>query len=145
MAVLLTCLDQGVRSCIFLETDRADGPEVSTRAPNGVPGPIVQFGSFNLSAELDEETAVDMYAKIRCPLMVKMTGSVATRKLVSVHGWARHGILYEFVSLEAVQKKITGQLKLKPNWELWKNRLIRNLIHTPGSPALEMRIWPPVS
>ena len=135
----------GVRSCIFLETDRVDGPDVNTRVPNGPPAPVIQFGSFNLREELDEETVMDMYAKIRFPLMAKMTGSVATRKLVSVYGWARHGILYEFVSLDAVEKNFAGQLKLQPNWELWRERLTSNLIHTPGSPSLGIRIWPPAS
>jgi hypothetical protein len=137
----------GVRSCIFLETDRVDGPDVNIRVPNGPPGPVIQFGSFNLREELDEETVMDMYAKIRLPLMAKMTGSVATRKLVSVYGWARHGILYEFVSLDldVVKNKFAAQRKLQPDRELWKERLRGNLIHARGSPSLGKRIWPPVS
>jgi hypothetical protein len=135
----------GVRSCIFLETDRVDGPDVNTRAPAGAPGPVIQFGSFNISEELDEETVIDMYARIRFPIMAKMTGSVATRKLVSVYGWARHGILYEFVSFDAVEKRFVGQREQQPYWNIWKKRLVHNLIPSPGSSTLGRRIWPPVN
>jgi hypothetical protein len=135
----------GVRSYIFLETDRLDGPEVNIRPPNEAPGPVVQIGSFNLSKELDEETAMDMYAKIRLPYMAKMTGSVATRKLVSVYGWARHAALYEFASVDALEKNFVGQRERQANWAHWKKHLTSNLIHSPGSPSLGRRIWPPVS
>ena len=136
---------RSARACIFLETDRTDGLDASTRAPNVAPGPVVQFGSFKLKKELDDETTMDMYAKIRFPHMAKMRGSVATRKLVSVYGWARHGILYEFASQEAVEKNFVAHIELQPNRELWRERLVRNLIHTPGSSTLGMRIWPQVS
>ncbi len=135
----------GVRSSIFLETDRVDGPEVGRRAPNQAPGPAIQFGSFNIDRKLEEETIMAMYTQVRFPIMAKMSGCVATRKLVSVYGWARHGILYEFVSLEAVKTKFMGQMERQPNWKDWVNRIISNLIHAPGSPSLGKRIWPPMS
>ena len=135
----------GVRSCIFLETDRMDGPDVGTRAPNGAPGPAVEFGSYNLTKEIDDETVMDMYAKIRFPHLAKMAGFVAIRKMVSVYGWARHGVLYEVASKEALEKDFLTYMEQMPNRELWRQRLVRNLIHTPGSPSLGMRIWPTVS
>ena len=135
----------GVRSCIFLETDRADGPDASARAANAAPGPVVQFGSFNLKKELDDETVMDMYAKIRFPHVAKMAGFVAIRKMVSVYGWARHGVLYEIASQEVLEKDFLTYMDQMPNRELWRGRLVRNLIHTPGSPSLGMRIWPPVN
>ena len=135
----------GVRSCIFLETDRVDGPDVSTRAPNGAPGPVIQFGSFNLKEKLDEETVIAMYSEIRLPLMAQMKGCVGTRKLVSVYGWAKHGILYEFVSFEVAQKDFIKQREQHPNLKDWSEQFPRNIIFAPESPSLGMRIWPAVS
>ena len=65
-----------------------------------------------------------------------MTGCVGTRKLVSISGWAKHAILYEFVSLEAVEKHFVDNAE-------WSRRVVRNLIHAPHSPGLGVRIWPP--
>ena len=92
------------RSCIFVESARVDGPEVKTRAPGLTPGPVVQLGSFNINAPENDYELSTWYARSRLPLMAPMTGCVGARKLVSISGWAKHAILYEFVSLEAVKK-----------------------------------------
>jgi hypothetical protein len=65
-----------------------------------------------------------------------MTGCVGARKLVSISGWAKHAILYEFLSLEAVETYFIDP-------EEWSRRVVKNLIHAPHSPSLGVRIWPP--
>ena len=125
------------RSCIFVESARVDGPEVKTRAPGLTPGPVVQLGSFNINALENEYELSTLYARSRLPLMAPMTGCVGARKLVSISGWAKHAILYEFVSLEAVKKYF---IDTDPDWS---RRVVRNLVHAPGSPSLGKRIWPP--
>ena len=124
------------RSCIFVEVERVDGPEAKTRAPGITPGPVIQLGSFNINAVENEDEMGTWYARSRLPLMAPMTGCVGTRKLVSISGWAKHAILYEFVSLEAVEKYFVDN-------EEWSRRVVRNLIHAPHSPGLGVRIWPP--
>jgi hypothetical protein len=125
------------RSCIFVESARVDCPEVKTRAPGLTPGPVVQLGSFNINALENEYELSTWYARSRLPLMAPMTGCVGARKLVSISGWAKHAILYEFVSLEAVKKYF---IDTDPDWS---RRVVRNLVHAPGSPSLGKRIWPP--
>ena len=77
-----------------------------------------------------------MVFAFRLPLMEPMTGAVGARKLVSISGWAKHAILYEFVSIEANQKYFVD------NDRDWTGKVIKNLIHAPGSPTLGQRIWP---
>lgn len=124
------------RSCIFVEVSRVDGPAAKTRAPGITPGPVIQLGSFNSNALENEVEMSTWYARSRLPLMAPMTGCVGARKLVSISGWARHAILYEFTSLEAVEKHFVDT-------EEWSRRAVKNLIHAPHSPSLGMRIWPP--
>ena len=64
------------RSCIFVEVDRVDGPEVGTRAPGITPGPAIQLGSFNINNLENEDELSTWYARSRLPLMAGMTGCV---------------------------------------------------------------------
>ncbi|MBI2872826.1 MAG: hypothetical protein HYY00_06520 [Chloroflexi bacterium] len=125
------------RSCIFVEVARVDGPEVSQRGPGITPGPAFELGSFNINALENEEEVSTWYARSRLPRMTKMPGCIGVRKLVSIAGWAKHGILYEFVSLEAIEKYFTRD----PSE--WSQQVIKNLVHAPGSPSIGKRLWPP--
>ncbi len=127
----------GARSCIFVERDRADGPEAGTRAPGLTPGPGIQMGSFNINAVENEDELGSWYAQLRMPRLKEMTGCVGARNLVSVSGWAKHAILYEWVSLESLQKNFTTETVER------SRRNVGNLVHAPGSPTLGVRIWPP--
>ena len=133
----------GVRTCIFVEAHRVDGPEVATRAPGLTPGPVIQLGSFNIDKLENEEAVSALYSKIRLPLMAQMPGVVGARKLVSIYGWAKHAILYEFVSFEAVKKYFVGRKEPEADKKEWSDGVISRLIHAPGSPSQGKRIWPP--
>ncbi len=132
----------GVRTCIFSEEARVDGPEVASRAPGLTPGPVIQMGSFvanSIEAEFDLGA---WYAQYRLPAMGRMPGCIGARKLVSVAGWAKHSILYEFVSLEAREENFQRHEELSLDEEQWSGRVIRYLTHAPGSPSVAGRIWP---
>ena len=127
----------GERSCVFVEVARVDGPEARTRAPGITPGPCIQLGSFNSNA-LENETEMETwYSRSRLPLMAPMAGCVGARKLVSIYGWAKHAILYEFTSLEMADKHFVDTTQ-------WTQAVIKNLVHAPHSPSLGERIWPPM-
>jgi hypothetical protein len=125
------------RAAIFVEVSRVDGPEVKTRAPGITPGPVIQLGSFNINALENEDELSTWYSRSRLPLMAPMMGCVGARKLVSISGWAKHAILYEFISMEARDRYFVDTDRE------WSNRVVANLIHAPGSPSLGNRIWPP--
>ena len=124
------------RSCIFVEVSRVDGPAVKTRAPGITPGPIIQLGTFNINALENEDELNTWYSRSRLPLMAPMTGAVGARKLVSISGWAKHAILYEFVTMEERDQYFVDT---DPDWS---GKVVANLIHAPGSPSLGTRIWP---
>jgi hypothetical protein len=44
-----------------------------------------------------------------------MSSSIGTRKLVSVSGWAKHGVLYEFTSLAARAKNFRAHEAKDPS------------------------------
>jgi hypothetical protein len=128
-------LQQAPRSCVFVEVARVNGPEAKRRAPGITPGPVIQLGSFNIDALENEATMEAWYARARLPLMGRIQGCVGARKLVSISGWAKHAILYEFTSLEAVEQNFKDP-------EDWWDRVIKHLVHAPHSPSLGQRVWP---
>ena len=127
----------GVRSCIFVEYARVNGPEIARRGPGLTPGPVIQMGAFNINTWENEEELLLWYTELRMPRMTRTSGCIGARNLVSIWGWAKHACLYEFVSLETSDKGIYRESKLSV-------RVVGNLIHAPGSSSRGKRIWPPV-
>jgi hypothetical protein len=128
-------LQTAARSVIFTEVGRVDGPSAARRAPGISPGPVIQFGTFNINALENEVEMNAWYAKSRLPLVARGEGNLGARRLVSIAGWPKHGILYEFVSLEAAGKNLADPSD-------WSRRVVDNLVHAPHSPTLGVRIWP---
>jgi hypothetical protein len=124
------------RSVIFTEAGRVDGPSVSKRCPGITPGPVVQFGTFNINALENEVEMNSWYARSRLPLVARTAGNIGARRVVSIAGWPKHGILYEFESMEAAEKNLADPSD-------WSRRVVDNLVHAPHSPTLGVRIWPP--
>jgi hypothetical protein len=123
------------RECIFVEVDRVDGPDAATRRPGITPGPVIQLGTFN-SNTLENETEMSTwYSRSRLPLVRTPAGSVGARKLVTISGWAKHGILYEFSSMEAAESGLVDTTE-------WSRKVVDSLVHAPHSPTLGRRIWP---
>lgn len=134
----------GERVNIFTEEARTDGPEAHRREANIALSPCIQVGSFNTGTYQDEEEMLDWYANWRVPSMRKLPGCLGARKLVSVAGWAKHGVLYEYLSLEARNKYFPNHESSNPAMNAWSERLVRKLVHAPGSLNPACRIWPPL-
>jgi hypothetical protein len=142
----MLALRRGVRTAIFAEETRVSGPAARHRAPGTTPAPGIQMGSFRVRTLEEEFDLGCWYAQYRLPYMAQMPGSVGTRKLLSVAGWAKHSILYEFTSLEARLKNFEEPHEsLSADPKEWTGRVVRYTIHAPGSPFVGRRIWPPVA
>jgi len=144
-AVGMLALRFGSRTCIFTQEAFVNGPEFHARVAGSTPGPAIQMGSFRTRTIDDEFDLAAWYAQYRLPHMSRMSGCIATRKLVSVAGWAKHSVLYEFLSLEARQEHFQGHESLALDDRVWTNKIITYTVHAPGSPSVGKRLWPPVS
>lgn len=137
----------GERSNIATEEKRIHGPELDAvkYAPDRGPAPGIQLGSFNAGPGQDEDELAAWYAQWRLPSMERLPGCVRVRKYASVAGWAKHMILYEFLSTRARDAKFIEHEKANPKMEQWTDDVVRKLVHAPGSPNLAARIWPPLN
>jgi hypothetical protein len=132
----------GERSAIFVEEARVDGPEVAQRSADMTPGPWMQMGSFNSGKLEDEDELGAWYAQWRLPCMEILPGCIGCRKLVSASSWAKHSVLYEFVSLEMRNAHFPVHEKDDPEKEAWTDVVVRKLVHAPGSPNVGRRLYP---
>jgi hypothetical protein len=142
----MLALRKGVRTGVFSEEARVSGPAAHERAVGTTPAPAIQMGSFRVRTVEEEFDLGCWYAQYRLPHMAQMPGSVASRKLICVAGWAKHAVMYEFSSLEARMKNFEEPHESHAlNPKEWTGRVVRYTIHAPGSPTVGTRIWPPVS
>jgi hypothetical protein len=134
---------KGVRSAIFAEQTRVNGPSAHLRTPGATPGPAIQMGAFRVRSIEEEIDLGCWYAQYRLPFMAQTQSCIAARKLLGVSGWAKHSILYEFTSLEGRMRDFEeGHEELALNPKEWTGRVVKYTIHAPGSPTVAERIWP---
>lgn len=128
------------RVSVMSESGRVNGPEASGYPDGMLLAPCIQFGTYNIDWQ-HEEDMLALYVEKRLPTMGNMAGCVRTRKLSGVSGWAKHGVLYEFVSLEARNTHFFGHEEVDPATKARFDQLVARLTHAPGSANLATRIW----
>lgn len=136
---------RGLRRAILCPEVQGDGPAAGRRRADGVPAAAIQFGTFRVTDEAAEADINCWYAQQRFPVMMGLPGCVGLRKFLCSTGWAKHAILYEFESLEArtAQFEVPHESQINdPGF--WTGRIVRTTLHTPGSPVVGQRIWPPL-
>jgi len=134
----------GTRIVVATEQARVDGPEIHHRAPATTPGPFIQLGHFRVRSVEEEFDLNAWYAEYRLPTIAAMPGAIAARKLVTVAGWAKHVVLYEFVDAEAHHTNFMNHEILAFTDGEWTNRVVKYTAHAPGSPSIGERLWPEV-
>ncbi|MEQ1775210.1 MAG: hypothetical protein ABL891_15640, partial [Burkholderiales bacterium] len=140
----MLALRVGLRTAIFTEEARVNGPEPREFGPGSGPGLAIQMGSFRMRTPEEEFDLGRWYAQYRLPFMARMPGCIATRKLCGVAGWAKHSVLYEFTSLETRLHNFEEPHEaLALDSTRWESKVMAGTVHTPGSPFIGERIWPP--
>ena len=133
----------GERVNLFTEACRRDGRALSAYKEGMTGAPCIQVGSFDCALEFEEEMHAG-YVLERLPKMCATPSCVRTRKLNSVAGWAKHGILYEFASKEGFDRDYAPAVANSP-LGLNGRSVVPNLVHAPNGPNSALRIWPPVA
>ena|SRR5579862_1026363 len=133
----------GERVNLFTEAGRQEGRAFAGYKEGMTGTPCVQVGSFDCPMEFEEEMHAG-YVLERLPKMCATPSCVRVRKLNSVAGWAKHGILYEFASKEGFDRDYAPAVANSP-LGLNGRSVVPNLVHAPNGPNSALRIWPPVS
>jgi len=132
----------GERMNLFTEACRREGRALGAYREGMTGAPCIQLGSFDCALEFEEEMHAG-YVLERLPKMCATPSCVRTRKLNSVAGWAKHGIIYEFASKEGFDRDYAPAVANSP-LGLNGRSVVPNLVHAPNGPNSALRIWPPV-
>ncbi len=129
----------GATANVMIEYARIAGPESARREAGAALAPCIQLGSYVFDGDEDELLA--WYTQWRLPSMTTMPGCIAVRKLVSVAGWAKHGILHEFTSVAARNENfVNHEARHHPEQAAWSEKVTGQVIHAPGSPNVARRL-----
>lgn len=121
-----------------------NGPDAKRREGKYALAPAIQLGSFNSGAYTDEDELLSWYAHLRLPNFATLPSGICIRKLASVSGWAKHGVMYEFTSLADRAANFRAHEAKDKKRTAWTHDVVAKLVHAPGSPVVAQRIWPPV-
>ncbi len=135
---------EGERTAYFTEVGRVDGPEIARRGPGLTPAPNIQFGAYRAKDPAYDSDFALWYIHDRLAALRTMKGCVGARKLISLGGWARHGIFYEFVSQEGHEYFFQMLEANAMDTSTAIGGVVRAVEHGPGSPSKARRIWPEV-
>lgn len=133
---------EGERTAYFTEIGRVNGPEIAKRGPGLTPAPMIQFGAYRAKDPAYDIDFALWYVHDRLAALRNMKGCFGARKLLSLGGWARHGILYEFDSLEGREHFFQALEANAGDANTSIGKVVRAVEHGPGSPSKAKRIWP---
>ena len=133
------------RSALFIVEARVNGPEYRSLMPGTGPAPAMQLGAFNVLTPEDEFDLGRYYRQVRYAEIPRTRGCIGMKKLVSVAGWPKQGVLYEFVSMEAGEEDFEPRFRAASLPGTRKGRSLReSVVHGPNAPHAGRRIWPAV-
>lgn len=131
------------RSAVFIEEEMINGPELH-KQPLGTGGaPAMQFGSYNVDSIQDDIELAKWYRGERFPRLPVTRGMIRGRKFLSISGWAKHGVLWEFAEMDEDEYSFEHRFMEADRGENWHGRhVLEYVTHAPGSPHAGRRVWP---
>jgi len=130
---------------IFIEETRVSGPDWYRHLPGSGAPPAIQLGNYLTTTLTDDMDLSLWYRQMKLPQVTRARGCIGARKLVSIAGWAKHGILYEFMEMEADEENFEQRFRDAGLSERWTGRhVLKIVVHAPNGPHAGRRIWPPV-
>jgi hypothetical protein len=131
------------RFAIFVEETRVSGPDWYRHLPGSGAPPAIQFGNYQTRTQQDDIDLGYWYRQMKLPQVTRTRGCIGARKLVSVAGWAKHGILYEFMDMEPEEDNFEQRFRDAGLNERWQGRhVLEIVVHAPRGPHAGRRLWP---
>lgn len=130
----------GSYQALFIESERTPGTEP---IGDGTFGGAIQLGTFSMKDEEGDWAVADWYDSLRLPSIEEMPGTHRARRLFSVCGAPKFGILYEFTSLETRERYFErAHEKHALDNAHPTGKIVERTIHAPMSPSVGERIFP---
>lgn len=132
------------RDAVFIEESRVDGLEHAWRSQGRGAPPAMQLGNFIVRSPADEVELARYYRESRWPDLMRCRGCIGARKLLSIAGWPKHGILYEFTGMDDDEELFERRMAAARQGPRVGRSVVEFVIHAPHAPHAGVRIWPTV-
>ena len=121
------------------------GPDWYRHLPGTGAPPAIQLGNYLTPTQTDDMDLALWYRQMKLPQVTRARGCIGARKLISIVGWAKHGILYEFMEMEPGEENFEQRFRDAGLSERWTGRhVLKIVVHAPHGPHAGRRIWPPL-
>ena len=140
-----TAAFKNYRSAVFLEEQVINSPDQHA-CPYGMgPPPAMQLGNYNADHPDDEIELARWYRSERFKRVSVTPGMIRGRKMISMQGWPKHGVLWEFVDMPEGDSSFEHRFIAVDRNEEWTGRHVLSYVtHTYGGPHAGHRVWPAV-
>ncbi len=137
---------KGYRSAVYIEEQVINSPE-QRASPYGMgPPPAMQLGNYHVDNPDDETELARWYRQERFARVSVTQGMVRGRKMLSMAGWPKHGVLWEFTDLPEGEFTFEHRFVAADRNENWPGRhVLEYVTHAPGSPHAGRLVWPRTS
>ena len=133
----------GYRFAVFLEETRVNGPAWYQHLQGLSAPPAMQLGNFITRSVADDLEVARWYRQRRMPQITRTRGCIGARKMVSIVGWPKHGILYEFTGMEPDERAFEPRFHAAVPDTEWPGKPKMDVsIHAPHGAHAGRRLWP---
>ena len=130
------------RDAVFVEEQCIEGPSNAAFPITAAP-PAMQLGNFIVRSPAEERELARYYRLHRFPQIAATAGCIRGRKLLSVAGWPKHGIFYEFTSMNESDELFETRFNNAISGKVWTGpHVLSYVVHAPNAPHAGRRIWP---
>jgi hypothetical protein len=131
------------RQAVFIEECSVGGPSYQECLPGTGAPPAIQLGNLNVERPAEEVELARFYRHFRFPQVIGTKGCIRARKLVSIVGWGKHGVLYEFADMADGEELFEMRFGAATPEGLKRPRhVLEYVTHSPTGPCAGPRIWP---
>ena len=133
------------RNAVFIEEQVVNSPEQRSLPYGMGPPPAMQLGNYNCDTPEDEIELAKWYRAERFPRVSVTKGMIRGRKLLSISGWPKHGVLWEVTDLPPGDFNVEARFLEADRDDEWNGRhVLEYVTHTFQGPHCGRRVWPEV-
>ncbi|MEE2745949.1 MAG: hypothetical protein VX617_03595 [Pseudomonadota bacterium] len=134
---------ENFRDAVFIEELVINSPEQHIMPYGMGPPPAMQLGNYNTDTPEDQLELAKWYREERFPRVSVSRGMIRGRKMLSITGWPKHGVLWEFTELPQGEFSFEPRFVEADRSENWQGRhVLEYVTHAPGSPHAGRLVWP---
>ena len=133
------------RNAVFIKEQVINSPEQRSLPYGMGPPPAMKSGNYNCDTPEDEIELAKWYRVERSPRVSVAKGTIRGRKLLSISGWPKHGVLWEVTDLPLGDFNVEARFADADRDDKWNGRhVLEYVTHISQGPHCGRSVWPEI-